>query len=123
MIEQWRKHYNGIRPHVSLGYQPPARCAASCRHLTPSAMSRFHPSQHGPVIPLTCINCLRSSPPIPPCFARLVQRRDNFAARHTPTAHLEHPATPADVRGSYRIDRRKDCTHPSKHQRPRIHIP
>ena len=24
VIEQWRKHYNGIRPHSSLGYQPPA---------------------------------------------------------------------------------------------------
>ncbi|MCJ2116706.1 IS3 family transposase [Methylobacterium sp. J-001] len=24
VIEQWRKHYNSIRPHSSLGYQPPA---------------------------------------------------------------------------------------------------
>jgi transposase InsO family protein len=27
VIEQWRKHYNSIRPHSSLGYWPPARKA------------------------------------------------------------------------------------------------
>lgn len=24
IIEQWRKHYNEVRPHTSLGYRPPA---------------------------------------------------------------------------------------------------
>jgi transposase InsO family protein len=24
VIEQWRKHYNTIRPHSALGYRPPA---------------------------------------------------------------------------------------------------
>ncbi len=24
LIEQWRKEYNQVRPHSSLGYQPPA---------------------------------------------------------------------------------------------------
>jgi hypothetical protein len=24
LIEQWRRHYNAIRPHSSLGYRPPA---------------------------------------------------------------------------------------------------
>jgi putative transposase len=24
VIEQWRKHYNMVRPHLSLGYRPPA---------------------------------------------------------------------------------------------------
>jgi putative transposase len=24
VMEQWRKHYNTIRPHSSLGYRPPA---------------------------------------------------------------------------------------------------
>jgi transposase InsO family protein len=24
LIEQWRRHYNGVRPHSSLGYRPPA---------------------------------------------------------------------------------------------------
>ena len=25
LIERWRQHYNTIRPHSALGYQPPAR--------------------------------------------------------------------------------------------------
>ena len=25
IIESWRRHYNAARPHVSLGYKPPAR--------------------------------------------------------------------------------------------------
>jgi len=24
LIEQWRRHYNGVRPHSALGYRPPA---------------------------------------------------------------------------------------------------
>ena len=24
LIEQWRKHYNTVRPHSALGYRPPA---------------------------------------------------------------------------------------------------
>jgi len=24
VIEQWRKHYNQVRPHSALGYRPPA---------------------------------------------------------------------------------------------------
>lgn len=24
MIESWRRHYNTVRPHASLGYRPPA---------------------------------------------------------------------------------------------------
>jgi putative transposase len=24
LIEQWRRHYNRVRPHSSLGYRPPA---------------------------------------------------------------------------------------------------
>jgi putative transposase len=24
LIEQWRRHYNQVRPHSSLGYRPPA---------------------------------------------------------------------------------------------------
>lgn len=24
VIESWRRHYNAIRPHASLGYKPPA---------------------------------------------------------------------------------------------------
>ena len=34
LIEQWRNHYNTIRPHSSLGYRPPApqnHCASPRR--------------------------------------------------------------------------------------------
>jgi transposase InsO family protein len=24
LVERWRQHYNGVRPHSALGYQPPA---------------------------------------------------------------------------------------------------
>ena len=24
LVEQWRRHYNAVRPHSSLGYRPPA---------------------------------------------------------------------------------------------------
>ena len=24
LIEEWRRHYNQVRPHSSLGYRPPA---------------------------------------------------------------------------------------------------
>jgi transposase InsO family protein len=30
LIEQWRRHYNAIRPHSSLGYRPP-HPRRSCR--------------------------------------------------------------------------------------------
>jgi putative transposase len=31
MIEKWRRHYNEIRPHSSLGYLTPSAFAASAR--------------------------------------------------------------------------------------------
>ena len=43
VIESWRRHYNAVRPHASLGYQPPApearrRCRmAGCAHPDRSA--------------------------------------------------------------------------------------
>ena len=44
VIESWRRHYNTIRPHASLGYKPPAgglhlclRSAAGCATATGSA--------------------------------------------------------------------------------------
>jgi transposase InsO family protein len=24
VVESWRRHYNAVRPHASLGYKPPA---------------------------------------------------------------------------------------------------
>ena len=34
LIERWRKHYNTVRPHSSLGYQPPAPEAIQSRSFT-----------------------------------------------------------------------------------------
>ncbi len=33
VIEQWRNHYNTIRPHSSLGYRPPAPQTAARHYL------------------------------------------------------------------------------------------
>ena len=33
LIEQWRKHYNNIRPHSALNYRPPAPQAMQVNHL------------------------------------------------------------------------------------------
>ena len=42
LIEQWRKHYNTVRPHSSLGYRPPAPAAISPR---PQPLDQHHPMQ------------------------------------------------------------------------------
>ncbi|MFC1964877.1 transposase, partial [Chloroflexota bacterium] len=34
LIEQWRKEYNQVRPHSSLGYRPPAPEAVMVKILT-----------------------------------------------------------------------------------------
>lgn len=39
LIEQWRSHYNTIRPHSSLNYQPPAPHAVLVKH-TESAQGK-----------------------------------------------------------------------------------
>lgn len=33
LIEWWRQHYNGVRPHSALGYRPPAPEAVALPHL------------------------------------------------------------------------------------------
>lgn len=58
IIEQWRHHYNHIRPHTSLGYKPPAPMAAmkkgACAALkapAPSFITHYPiitPIPHGP---------------------------------------------------------------------------
>jgi putative transposase len=55
VIESWRRHYNAVRPHGSLGYKPPApavfvpalaaRAAAQSRPATPPALAS-RPSMH-----------------------------------------------------------------------------
>ncbi len=37
LIEQWRKHYNTVRPHSSLGYRPPAPEIVMSRGLMPTS--------------------------------------------------------------------------------------
>ena len=32
VIESWRRHFNTIRPHASLGYKPPVPPRCSCLH-------------------------------------------------------------------------------------------
>jgi transposase InsO family protein len=44
LIEMWRKHYNGIRPHSSLGYRPPAPETIAAG--PPSATLRADPQQN-----------------------------------------------------------------------------
>lgn len=44
LIERWRKHYNTVRPHTSLRYQPPAPEAIVPADLT-STMWRLRPDQ------------------------------------------------------------------------------
>ena len=55
VIESWRRHYNAVRPHASLGYKPPApevfvpalaaRAAPQPQAATPSALAST-PSLH-----------------------------------------------------------------------------
>lgn len=45
LIEQWRRHYNEIRPHSSLGYRPPAPQAIVSVNKTKEFEDRF-PSTH-----------------------------------------------------------------------------
>ena len=44
LIERWRKHYNTVRPHTSIRYQPPAPEAIVQADLT-STMWRLRPDQ------------------------------------------------------------------------------
>ena len=41
LIETWRRHYNTVRPHSSLGYRPPAPEAA-VPPLPPSGSASLH---------------------------------------------------------------------------------
>ena len=36
LIERWRRHYNTVRPHGSLGYRPPAPEAIQPLHFVPA---------------------------------------------------------------------------------------
>jgi transposase InsO family protein len=57
IIENWRRHYNTIRPHSSLGYRPPAPEAFMPARLTP---------QSGPAAPHALTLASRPSLTSPP---------------------------------------------------------
>jgi len=42
LIEQWRRHYNEVRPHSSLGYRPPAPQAIVSGNKTNEYEGVFH---------------------------------------------------------------------------------
>ena len=45
LIESWRRHYNAVRPHGSLGYRPPARKPSSRQAGRPAPLrSAAHPA-------------------------------------------------------------------------------
>jgi len=48
-IEQWRRHYNTVRPHSALGYRPPGPQAIAPRRTDPAfAMDELQPDQPFP---------------------------------------------------------------------------
>ena len=40
LIERWRRHYNTVRPHISLGYRAPATKATHPLHFVPATPPR-----------------------------------------------------------------------------------
>ena len=48
LIEQWRRHYNRVRPHSALGYRPPAPEAMEI----PPLLGRQQPTDLGTALPL-----------------------------------------------------------------------
>ena len=53
LIERWRKHYNTIRPHSSLGYQPPAPEAIQPLLLTSATPQRATGAGHTNTLEVT----------------------------------------------------------------------
>lgn len=51
LIEQWRVHYNTVRPHSSLGYRPPApEVLVSGRPMPPGRPGPIGSAQPSPVM-------------------------------------------------------------------------
>ncbi len=46
MIEDWRSHYNHIRPHSALGYRPPAPLASVCPEPSAVSLTISSPNEH-----------------------------------------------------------------------------
>ena len=57
VIESWRRHYNTVRPHASLGYKPPApEVFVPAFAAWPAAPSRPAASARHPVAPRPTLN-------------------------------------------------------------------
>ena len=52
LIEQWRQHYNTVRPHSALGYRPPAPEVA----MPGTPMLLRHPNPTGSAPPATMLH-------------------------------------------------------------------
>ena len=52
LIEQWRQHYNTVRPHSALGYRPPAPEVA----MPGTPMPLRHPNPTGSAPPATMLH-------------------------------------------------------------------
>jgi putative transposase len=57
IIESWRRHYNSVRPHASLGYRPPApEVFVPAFAAWPAALTRPTPPARHPVAPRPTMN-------------------------------------------------------------------
>jgi Integrase core domain len=57
IIESWRRHYNTVRPHASLGYQPPApEVFVPTFAAWPAALPRPAPPARLPVVQRSTLN-------------------------------------------------------------------
>ena len=57
VIESWRRHYNTVRPHASLGYRPPApEVFVPAFAAWPAALTRPAPPAMLPVVPRPALN-------------------------------------------------------------------
>jgi putative transposase len=57
VIESWRRHYNAVRPHASLGYKPPApEVVIPALAAWPSAHTRQAPTATLPLAPTPALN-------------------------------------------------------------------
>ena len=57
VIESWRRHYNSVRPHASLGYRPPApEVFMPAVSSWPAAPSRPAPPARSPVAQRPTLN-------------------------------------------------------------------
>jgi len=57
VIESWRRHYNAVRPHASLGYKPPApEGLVPALAAWPSARTQTAPTATPPLAPRSPLN-------------------------------------------------------------------